>query len=96
MPDTHNRSLLRLSGADADDFLQGLITNDIAKAHSGLLYAAILTPQGKYLADFFVFKDRPGALARRQQVLSLIHAIPRLVGALMMGGSAMLQLIGTH
>ncbi len=57
MPDTHNRSLLRLSGADADDFLQGLITNDIAKAHSGLLYAAILTPQGKYLADFFVFKD---------------------------------------
>ena len=57
MSNTHNRRLLRLSGADASDFLQGLITNDIQKVNQGLVYAAILSPQGKYLADFFVFKE---------------------------------------
>lgn len=37
--------------------MQGLITNDIARTSEGLLYAAILTPQGKYIADFFVMAD---------------------------------------
>jgi folate-binding protein YgfZ len=49
-----NRTLIRLSGPDAFDFLQGLITNDVAKTKDGLVYAALLTPQGKYIADFFV------------------------------------------
>ncbi|MBQ4808690.1 folate-binding protein YgfZ [Phaeobacter sp. HS012] len=49
-----NRRILRLSGADTRDFLQGLITNDVTKVDQGLVYAAMLTPQGKYLADFFV------------------------------------------
>jgi len=49
-----SRTILRLSGPDTRDFLQGLITNDIAKLSDGLVYAAILTPQGKYLADFFL------------------------------------------
>lgn len=48
------RTILRLSGADTRDFLQGLITNDIAKLEHGLVYAAILTPQGKFIADFFL------------------------------------------
>jgi folate-binding protein YgfZ len=48
------RTLLRLSGPDAVDFLQGLITNDVAKTSDGFVYAALLTPQGKYIADFFV------------------------------------------
>ncbi|MEQ6248575.1 folate-binding protein [Sulfitobacter sp. HNIBRBA3233] len=51
------RKILRLSGKDTRDFLQGLITNDIAKLDHGLVYAAILTPQGKYLADFFLQAD---------------------------------------
>jgi folate-binding protein YgfZ len=51
------RRILRLTGADARDFLQGLITNDVAKVDQGLVYAALLTPQGKYLADFFVFAE---------------------------------------
>ncbi len=50
------RSILALSGADRHDFLQGLITNDVAHTKDGLVYAALLTPQGKYLADFFVFE----------------------------------------
>ncbi|MEP4036170.1 folate-binding protein [Pseudophaeobacter sp.] len=51
------RKILRLSGADARDFLQGLITSDINKIDQGLVYAALLTPQGKYLADFFLAAD---------------------------------------
>ena len=54
-----DRQVLRIGGADAREFLQGLITNDIAKLDQGLVYAAMLTPQGKYLADFFLIeKDK--------------------------------------
>jgi folate-binding protein YgfZ len=49
-----NRTVFRISGDDAQDFLQGLVTNDVTKASDGLVYAALLTPQGKYLADFFL------------------------------------------
>ncbi len=52
-----NRQILRLTGADVHDFLQGLVTNDLAKIDKGLVYAAILTPQGKYIADFFLSSD---------------------------------------
>lgn len=51
---THARSLFEITGTDAEHFLQGLITNDINGLKDGLVYAAILTPQGKYLADFFL------------------------------------------
>ncbi len=51
------RRILRLTGTDTRDFLQGLITNDINKLDQGLVYAAILTPQGKFLADFFLKAD---------------------------------------
>lgn len=51
------RRILRLSGPDARSFLQGLITNDVEKIDQGLVYAALLTPQGKYLADFFLVAD---------------------------------------
>ncbi len=49
------RSIHQITGSDAHGFLQGLITNDLAKLSQGLVYTAMLTPQGKYLADFFVF-----------------------------------------
>ena len=52
-----NRGVLRVSGADRDDFLQGLISNDIERvAVDRAIWAAYLTPQGKYLHDFFVTK----------------------------------------
>ncbi len=53
----HARKILRLSGADADTFLQGLVTNDLSSLSDGLVYAALLTPQGKYIADFFLSRD---------------------------------------
>jgi folate-binding protein YgfZ len=48
------RTVLRIGGADRVHFLQGLVTNDLKHLASGLVYAAILTPQGKYLADFLL------------------------------------------
>ncbi len=51
------RRILRISGSDSRDFLQGLITNDIGKLDQGLVYAALLTPQGKFIADFFLARD---------------------------------------
>ncbi|PCJ33467.1 MAG: folate-binding protein YgfZ [Alphaproteobacteria bacterium] len=50
-----DRAILTLSGADRKNFLQGLITNDInAASDVSAIYAALLTPQGKYLHDFFI------------------------------------------
>ena len=48
------RRIYRLTGPDARHFLQGLTTNDLKGVDSGLVYTAMLTPQGKYLADFFL------------------------------------------
>jgi len=49
-----NRQVLAVTGTDRQDFLQGLVTNDVVKLKDGLVYAALLSPQGKYLADFFL------------------------------------------
>jgi len=50
-----DRALLTLSGEDARPFLQGLVTADIQKlSDSRSLYGALLTPQGKFLHDFFI------------------------------------------
>ena len=52
-----NRGVLTVGGADRDEFLQGLISNDIDRvAADRAIWAAYLTPQGKYLHDFFVTK----------------------------------------
>jgi folate-binding protein YgfZ len=51
-----DRSLIRVSGPDATSFLQGLLTQDIAKlAATPVLYAGLLTPQGKVIADMFTW-----------------------------------------
>ena len=46
-----NRQIIRVTGEDRVSFLQGLVTNDVRRAPC---WAAILTPQGKYLADFLI------------------------------------------
>lgn len=48
------RQIIRLTGEDRVPFLQGLVTNDVARAP---VWAAMLTPQGKYLADFLIVPD---------------------------------------
>jgi tRNA-modifying protein YgfZ len=50
-----DRTVVEVKGPDAATFLQGLITNDVTRAKDGrATYAALLTPQGKVIHDFFV------------------------------------------
>lgn len=49
-----DRQIYSISGPDRIDFLQGLITNDARRLSQGPVYAALLSPQGKYLADFLL------------------------------------------
>jgi len=51
----HNRGMIRIGGDDRRAFLQGLISNDINMCvGKKMLYAALLTPQGKFLHDLFI------------------------------------------
>ena len=53
-----DRGLISVSGTDAKDFLQNILTNDIDKiSESCSIFSAIFTPQGKYLYEFFVIKS---------------------------------------
>ena len=57
------RGVILISGDDAKDFLQNIITNDIYKvSNKNSIFAALLTPQGKYLNDFFIVKNKNGYL----------------------------------
>ena len=51
-----DRTVIGLAGADVIHFLHGLVSNEVRPLAKGpgIVWAALLTPQGKYLADFFV------------------------------------------
>lgn len=57
-----NRRVLRITGSDRVSFLQGLVSNDLRRLPDGPVYAALLTPQGKYLADFILVAQDDGIL----------------------------------
>ncbi|MBF9030233.1 folate-binding protein [Rhodobacterales bacterium HKCCE3408] len=48
------RAIIAIGGAERGKFLKGLVTNDVKPVGQGLSYSALLTPQGKFLADFFL------------------------------------------
>jgi tRNA-modifying protein YgfZ len=50
-----DRAVLAVAGAERVAFLQGLVSNDVTKANGHALYAALLTAQGRYLHDFFIY-----------------------------------------
>ncbi len=57
-----DRAVLEVTGEDRVGFLQGLVSNDVNEAAPGrAVWAALLTPQGKWLADFFILAE-PGRL----------------------------------
>ena len=60
-PDTARR-VLRIAGPEARDFLQGLVTNDVRRLGDGPVYAALLTPQGKLICDFFLIPEDEAVL----------------------------------
>ena len=52
-----DRGFIQITGLEAKDFLQNIVTNDIEKVSSNsTVFSSILTPQGKYLFEFFVLK----------------------------------------
>jgi tRNA-modifying protein YgfZ len=56
-----HRSVIAVGGPDRAEFLQGLISNDTAKVGPGqAIWAALLTPQGRFLNDMFVVEDGDG------------------------------------
>ena len=79
------RRVLQVTGADREKFLQGLVSNDVRRAaqdKDGIIHTALLTPQGKYLADFFIIgradallidasADQAAALAKRLSMYRL-------------------------
>lgn len=82
-----DRAVLAVGGADARDFLQGLLTNDVATLAPGRsLYAGLLSPQGKALFDMILHADgdtilidvaanRAEALAKRLSLYKLRKAV---------------------
>jgi folate-binding protein YgfZ len=82
-----DRAVLRLSGEEVGDFLQGLVTNDVAALAPGRpLWAGLLTAQGKALFDFILWADgddvlvdceasQADALARRLMLYRLRRKI---------------------
>ena len=53
-----NRGAVQVQGPDAKEFLQGLITNDMGLLDTqSMIYACLLSPQGKFQHDFFIHKS---------------------------------------
>ncbi|WP_440654680.1 CAF17-like 4Fe-4S cluster assembly/insertion protein YgfZ [Candidatus Pelagibacter sp. HIMB1506] len=58
-----DRSILYISGEDAKNFLQNLISNDINKvSEHNSCFTSLLTPQGKFLYEFIIVKYKLGYL----------------------------------
>ena len=56
-----DRGILYINGADAKEFLQNLISNDISKVtEDNSCFASLLTPQGKFLFAFIIAKHKSG------------------------------------
>jgi folate-binding protein YgfZ len=75
-----DRGVLELTGPDRAAFLQGLVSNDVAAIAPGqAAWAALLTPQGKWLADFFVIPVGEALLldAERAQIPGLVQRLSR-------------------
>jgi len=74
------RGAIEVAGDDAVAFLQGLVSNDVTGATPGrAVWAALLTPQGKWLADFFILADGTRLLldVERAQAPMLIQRLGR-------------------
>ena len=52
-----DRGFIQVTGPEAKDFLQNIVTNDVEKVtDTTSVFSSILTPQGKYLFEFFILK----------------------------------------
>ena len=70
-----DRGLISISGKDAREYLQNIITNDINKvSEDSSIFSALFNPQGKYLFEFFIMKSKNGYFLaiRRANVLKFL------------------------
>lgn len=72
----NDRAVILISGPDKSKFLQGMLTNNINKLEQdNAIYACMLTPQGKYFADFFLKNYQDNILAdipsaRKEEIIN--------------------------
>jgi folate-binding protein YgfZ len=56
-----DRGILYINGAEAKEFLQNMISNDINKVNeNNSCFASLLSPQGKFLFAFIIAKHKSG------------------------------------
>jgi folate-binding protein YgfZ len=75
-----DRGVVEIAGSDRVAFLQGLVSNDVTLAAEGRsVWAAVLTPQGKWLADFFILAHADALLldCERDQAAMLVKLLQR-------------------
>jgi len=74
-----DRGVLAVEGPDGRSFLQGLISNDVEKVSAErAIWAALLTPQGKFLHEFFIFNPEPEVLLLDCEAVRLADLKKRL------------------
>lgn len=77
--DLPQRGLLEVSGPEASDFLQALVSQDVTKvSQSQSLWSAFLTPQGKYLHDFLLIRGAEGSFLLDTEADRLPDLLKRL------------------
>ena len=70
-----DRGFIQVSGGEAKDFLQNIVTNDVEKASKNFtIFSSIFTPQGKYLYEFFILKLNEGYLLECEK-----DAVPEII-----------------
>ena len=75
-----DRGVIAVEGDDRVAFLQGLVSNDVSAVRPDqAVWTALLTPQGKWLADFFIVDDGTRLLldCERQQIAELVQRLSR-------------------
>jgi folate-binding protein YgfZ len=75
-----HRGVISVAGADRVGFLNGLVSNEVARAAPGhAVWAALLTAQGRYVTDFFIFAEEDRLLldAPREAVADLMVRLKR-------------------
>jgi len=74
-----DRGFIQVKGVEAKDFLQNIVTNDLEKVTgSSTVFSSILTPQGKYLFEFFILKLKDAYLIEceeksTQEIIKLLN-----------------------
>jgi folate-binding protein YgfZ len=72
------RGIIAVTGEDWRQFLQGMVSNDVMRIGADrAIHAAFLTPQGKYLHDFFMAETGDGVLldCERERAADLMRRL---------------------